>query len=436
VPEPASLLHAAACALGADALNQGCQCITLDRAALHRELARLPHDGALHAMIAEARPHLFSDSVVFVSERHLARMAEAIAAIERVVALPAYVEQVLAQAPPVAGHPARAHGVFLGYDFHVGAEGPRLIEVNTNAGGALLNAVLLRAQRACCAEVADALPWGRGEEAEAAFFEMFLEEWRAERGESAPLRSVAIVDERPAEQYLLPEFLLFQRLFERHGLRAEIADPAELELSGGRLRLRGRPLDLVYDRLTDFHLAAPASAALRQAWLEGSVVLTPHPRCHALYADKRNLALWSDPAALRELGADDGTAALLAEMVPRTETVRAEDADSLWARRRQLFFKPAGGFASRGAYRGDKLTKRVFQEILAGRYVAQALVPPGERRVSLAGTPTDLKADVRHYVYRGRVQLVAARLYQGQTTNLRTPGGGFAPVVPVPAQKV
>jgi len=26
------------------------------------------------------------------------------------------------------------------------------------------------------------------------------------------------------------------------------------------------------------------------------------------------------------------------------------------------------------------------------------------------------------------VQWVAARLYQGQTTNFRTPGGGFAPV--------
>jgi hypothetical protein len=26
------------------------------------------------------------------------------------------------------------------------------------------------------------------------------------------------------------------------------------------------------------------------------------------------------------------------------------------------------------------------------------------------------------------VQWIAARLYQGQTTNFRTPGGGFAPV--------
>ena len=40
--------------------------------------------------------------------------------------------------------------------------------------------------------------------------------------------------------------------------------------------------------------------------------------------------------------------------------------------------------------------------------------------------PQSLKFDVRCYVYDGHIQLVAARLYQGQTTNFRTPGGGFA----------
>ena len=43
----------------------------------------------------------------------------------------------------------------------------------------------------------------------------------------------------------------------------------------------------------------------------------------------------------------------------------------------------------------------------------------------LGGT---LKADIRCYAYAGQVKLVTARLYQGQTTNFRTPGGGFAPV--------
>jgi hypothetical protein len=40
-----------------------------------------------------------------------------------------------------------------------------------------------------------------------------------------------------------------------------------------------------------------------------------------------------------------------------------------------------------------------------------------------------MKVDVRNYVYAGAVQLIAARLYQGQTTNFRTEGGGFAPVL-------
>jgi hypothetical protein len=60
--------------------------------------------------------------------------------------------------------------------------------------------------------------------------------------------------------------------------------------------------------------------------------------------------------------------------------------------------------------------------------VAQALVTPSERHIEIDSAETDLKLDLRAYVYGGAIQLVAARLYQGQTTNFRTPGGGFAPV--------
>ena len=61
-------------------------------------------------------------------------------------------------------------------------------------------------------------------------------------------------------------------------------------------------------------------------------------------------------------------------------------------------------------------------------YVAQALVAPSERHVKHAPRATALKADIRDFTYAGVVKLVAARLYQGQTTNFRTVGGGFAPV--------
>ena len=160
--------------------------------------------------------------------------------------------------------------------------------------------------------------------------------------------------------------------------------------------------------------------------------MTPHPRAHALHADKRNLVLLSDPGHLRRLGVPESTQAVLLEHIPRTEIVTAANAGRLWGERKRLFFKPFAGFGSRAAYRGDKLTQRVWQEIIAGGYIAQALVAPGERMLSDHDAAPALKFDLREYVYAAQVQWTAARLYQGQTTNFRTPGGGFAPVYETP----
>ncbi|MBW7900251.1 MAG: hypothetical protein H3C26_02155 [Rhodocyclaceae bacterium] len=412
------------CKSVAAALNRDCACITLDHAALAAALG----DDALYREIFATRPHLFSDSAVFVGRRHLAHMAELIAAVEEIVALPGWQARTLGWAPASARRRTAAAGAFLGYDFHVGEDGPKLIEINTNAGGGLLNARLAAATRACCT-AAESAPRPAAD-VEAAFVAMFREEWRRVRGD-VPLARIAIVDERPAEQYMAPEFELFRRLFVQHGIAAVIADPAEFVWDGGRLLLGGEAVDLVYNRLTDFALDAPAHAALRAAWDHDGAVITPHPRAHALYADKRNLAALCDAGWLAELGVPAEARQLIAEMVPATRMVRAEDAETLWAERRRWFFKPAAGYGSKAAYRGDKLTKRVFEEILQGGYIAQALVPPSERRLNVAGEPRQFKLDLRNYAYAGRVQLVVARLYQGQTTNFRTPGGGFAPVFEV-----
>ncbi len=107
---------------------------------------------------------------------------------------------------------------------------------------------------------------------------------------------------------------------------------------------------------------------------------------------------------------------------PGRSSVRPQDAEMLWHDRKRLFFKPACGFGSGGAYRGDKLTRRVFAEILAGQYVAQALVPPSERNAPDDNATPVLKVDLRNYVYDGEVLLIAARLYQGQTTRLSHAG--------------
>src|SRR5690606_35703438 len=101
------------------------------------------------------------------------------------------------------------------------------IEINTNAGGAMLNALLVRAQQECCAEVQQLLDARSALEPEQALVDVFLAEWRLARGDT-PLAAVAIIDDKPEAQYLYPEFLLFQRAFAAQGVAAVIADPAEL----------------------------------------------------------------------------------------------------------------------------------------------------------------------------------------------------------------
>ena len=422
------------CRATAELLNRGCACISVDHESLRRELAASDRGAPVDEWLA-SRPHLFADSMVFVSEVHLERMARTIAAVERVVALPAYRQRVLAHAPAVAQHSPAAAGVFLGYDFHLGPQGPQLIEINSNAGGALLNSRLLRAQRACCVPVAQMMP--PSVPLERCFLDMFRNEWRLAQPAAAavrPLARVAIVDEAPAEQYLAPEFELFRQLFAANGIEALVADAAELSYDGERLRCRGEVVDLVYNRLTDFALAEPGNDSLLQAYLADAVVLTPHPRTHALYADKRNLLALGDQEWLQAIGVGDSDRELLASSIPRTEEVTPRNAESFWTSRRQWFFKPVAGFGSKAAYRGDKLTRRVFAEVARGGYVAQAVVSPSERRLLIDGVEQDFKLDLRNYVYRGAVQLVSARLYRGQTTNFRTPGGGFAAVFAVPGQ--
>lgn len=422
----------AAMILEQEQLNASCACISLDPERLQRQLDSLVGEVGFGSRLMETHPTLLSSTPVFLAPADLERMASIITAIEQVARLPQYQAEVLRSNPLAASHRPAARGILMGYDFHLHPDGPKLIEINTNAGGGLVNALLAEAQKACCLPVEPLLALTRAHHDQLGLIlRSFIDEWHLERGQKT-LSTIAIVDTTPDKQYLYPEFVLFQSLFRRAGYEAVIAAPENLIHADGQLRLGNTVIDLVYNRLTDFALDAPESAALRAAYLAGDVVVTPHPRVHALLADKRNLARLTDQPLLRFWGVEEDVIASLAQGIPRTVEVTPANADELWSRRNRLFFKPTSGFGGRAAYRGDKLTRRIWSVIREGGYVAQELIPPSTRRVDIDGQPQSLKIDVRNYCYDGRVQLVAARLYQGQTTNMRTPGGGFAPVLQTP----
>ena len=407
-------------------LNQECFCIDVDLARVWRAVEQATAGIVPGEVLARDRAHLFSNAPVFLSQADLIAMGEVVQAVEALGQLKPFQAEALAWAPEIARIDFGPRGAFMGYDFHLTPNGPKLIEVNTNAGGAFLNAILAQAWVACCPEVQALAPQPPAK-FEDAVWNMFEAEWRLQRRAGRP-RAVAIVDDAPEGQYLYPEFLLAQAFFERRGVEAAIADPKSLRFWRGRLMLGEQPIDLVYNRLVDFGFESPAVGSLREAYLADAVVVTPNPRNHALLADKRNLALLSDPAWLEALGVEQGLRDTLARL-PRARLVTPDNAAALWAERKSLFFKPAAGHAGKAVYRGDKLTRTVWADILQGDYVAQAFAAPSERRVQVEGDPQVRKMDVRLYTYAASTILAAARLYQGQTTNFRTPGGGFAPVI-------
>ena len=419
----------------APSLNAACQCIWLDRERLATQLRRELGDAG---NLLESRPGLASGSVVFVDAQDAAMMDATTRLIYRALGSEAYVRHVQEQAPSFATRVTGTAGGILGFDFHLGGAQPQLIEINTNPGGLLVNLELARAVTAACDCLAEPL---RGlasatvtlDELPTRIAGAFRSEWIAASGD-VPLHTIAIVDDAPAEQYLYPEFLLYQRLFEQAGWRTRIADAASLDATDQGLFVDGTRIDLVYNRVTDFYFSEERHAALRDAYANRLAVITPHPAEHAHWADKRLLAWLRDEELLRAAGLDAAERAHLSGAIPPTEIVARDAADELWRRRKQLFFKPVDGYGSKAAYRGDKLTRSTFDHILSGRYVAQALAPTSVRRVAAGDEEVELRVDIRNYTHDGETLLRAARLYRGQTTNFRTPGGGFAPVLTLPAQ--
>ena len=318
-------------------------------------------------------------------------------------------------------------GIFMGYDFHLQNNNenknknitPKLIEINTNAGGAFLNLCLLNAiYKNDKNNVADKLA--------NEFVAMFKNEFAIFSNNQKNLQTIAIVDENPSEQFLYPEFEICQKILVKNNIQTIISSPENLSIQNNNLYYNnGIKIDFVYNRLTDFYLRSNAkNNALLTAYQNDFAAISPNPKIYDLYANKNNLINLSNADFLDNLNIDNQSKNILLKHIPKILKVKNNDTEYLWKQRKNLFFKTAEGYGSKAVYRGDKLTKKVFAEIIeSDAYLAQEIIPPSEHL--LKNINAVMKADFRCYCYNGKIQLVAARLYQGQTTNFRTENGGF-----------
>lgn len=74
---------------------------------------------------------------------------------------------------------------------------------------------------------------------------------------------------------------------------------------------------------------------------------------------------------------------------------------------------------------GKGITRQRFADLDPETTLVQKVVAPS---VEISPEGEKFKVDLRLFVYRNHLLGVGARLYQGQVTNLKTVGGGFAPV--------
>jgi hypothetical protein len=298
----------------------------------------------------------------------------------------------------ILDHKPKNFSVLMAYDFHFDpATGTTsLIEVNTNASGYLFSDAIYRAFNI------DPYASSHSPLKGLSPLEVLMRSF--ERDSEMVLqhktRGFAIIDENVEQQKMYFEFLMYRNLLKQRGHNAEIFEFDKLPLNGGHY-------DFIYNRYTDFLLSDTKAKPLLDAFQAGAICLSPNPYEYLILSHKERLIEFAE-------------AKLVPTLIP-TRDVKSFEPAKLWEERKNLFFKPKSGYGAKATYAGSSIRQKVFEEILAGDYIVQDLRPPGKIG--------DWKFDVRCYAYADEIQLVMARIYQGQVTNFATTGGGFASVV-------
>lgn len=297
----------------------------------------------------------------------------------------------------------------MSYDFHLTAEQkPKLIEINTNAAFLTLGHFLYQAH-----ELNTGLNFKIQD-----LKGLFLEELKYQNKFPAQPH-ILIVDKNPFEQKMFLEFLIVQELIQSFGWQCSIDDVANYP--------KYNP-DVVYNRYTDFYLNNPESQVMRQDFLTQKTCFSPNPFEYFLLADKQRMIDWTQSDFWDGLKFSQTDRDLISHVLPLTLSFKPELKEMLWSQRRKLFFKPKNSYGSKQSYKGASISKKVFDEVANENFLAQELVPAPETTIHTPDGPQDFKYDLRCYAYRDELQLVIARVYQGQVTNLKTKWGGFAPV--------
>ncbi len=293
------------------------------------------------------------------------------------------------------------------FDFHLDENfQPRLIEINTNAAFLGLGTLLYQQKQ---------IPMPVNSFSLESIKKMISNEMLLNQN-SVP-NQIAIIDDSPSQQKLYIEFLVFKEMFESFGWKTEILDC---------FTNINDQFNFIYNRTTDFYLSDCRLQNLKQNLNTKKICLSPNPYEYMLLADKQRLIDWSKDGFLNSLSLSETVRQTINQTILKTMELNLENQSEIWSQRKNLFFKPKNAFGSKQSYKGQSISRKVFDELVLQNSVAQEYIAAPEIFLNTTDGEQKFKYDLRAFAYQDQLQLIVARLYQGQVTNLRTPHGGFA----------
>ena len=237
-----------------------------------------------------------------------------------------------------------------------------------------------------------------------------------------PKPFIVIIDEDLENQKMLSEFYVYKKILTDLGFECKIYDEKDLvEKDGKLLTPDNKPIDFVYNRFCDFYFSNENSKKYRDTYKNNSPLYSPNPWEYYLLADKERMIELTQSDFLETVESE----ALKQGFLKSYDISSFDSFEDLLKLRKKLFFKPKNSYGSKSTYNGKSVSKKILERFWNEGGMAQESCPAPEVIIDEA----KWKYDIRAYAYRGEIQQLCARLYQGQLTNFNTKGGGFAPIV-------
>jgi uncharacterized circularly permuted ATP-grasp superfamily protein len=287
--------------------------------------------------------------------------------------------------------PGEPDVVFSRLDAFLTPEGPRFIEVNSDApagfgyGDRMAEVV---AQLRIFREFAEHTPVSY-QSSGPRLVDAVVHAWVDHGGSGFP--SIAIVDWADVKTRADQEIL--RQAFEARGFESFLADPRDSAVLGGELFMGGRRVDIVYRRtvLSELVEREPDVRVFLEAYRDGAAFFVNSLRCH-LSEDKAFLALLTDEAFAELLSEEERH--FVTGVVPWTRKVEERHTQKggavidlvpfILAKRESLVLKPSHGYGGRSVFVGDETEPAAWEAAVLGALGSAWIV---QERVAIPEEP-------------------------------------------------